>query len=371
VSREVVIPTPSLIASAVRYPGKAPRIHNAGNQAWQRDCYRHYAICGEARAAARFMGRALSRTTLRVAREGEGTAFVEDGTTHELPERPVQWQRWPGSDAGKHWHPSHYRRRCYLIGRTTRTEDEDGNIYDQGEVWEIVSVLEVKVTGTNWSIDYGDGHPVVNLSGDDIVIRIWQPNPAKRIEADSPFSLTSDPVEIEWADSPHLRSTVSRLAGAGILSSRRVATFPHPEVNGKPQVTANEADAFMLTLGDAMMTPLGPSSPSSLIPIIVTAPTDAIDKARLMTFWTELDAQSKDMRAEAITRFAVGMDLPAEQILGMSANSGTGGGRSNGVSLDGRSRSRRSKCSSSRWPRWLSTPFRCRISAPWHLTRRT
>jgi len=58
VSREVVIPTPSLIASAVRYPGKAPRIHNAGNQAWQRDCYRHYAICGEARAAARFMGRA-------------------------------------------------------------------------------------------------------------------------------------------------------------------------------------------------------------------------------------------------------------------------------------------------------------------------
>jgi len=73
-------------------------------------------------------------------------------------------------------------------------------------------------------------------------------------------------------------------------------------VNGKPQVTANEADAFMLTLGDAMMTPLqDPSSPSSLIPIIVTAPTDAIDKARLMTFWTELDAQSKDMRAEAIT----------------------------------------------------------------------
>jgi len=39
-------------------------------------------------------------------------------------------------------------------------------------------------------------------------------------------------------------------------------TFPTPEVNGKPQVTANEADAFMLTLGDAMMTPLqDPSSP--------------------------------------------------------------------------------------------------------------
>jgi len=50
-----------------------------------------------------------------------------------------------------------------------------------------------------------------------------------------------------------------------------------------------------------------------------------------MTFWTELDAQSKDMRAEAITRFFGRNGPPAEQILGMSANSGTGGG-SNGVS---------------------------------------
>jgi len=45
-----------------------------------RDCYRHYAICGEARAAARFMGRALA-PPLRVAREGDkGTA---SRNTHE------------------------------------------------------------------------------------------------------------------------------------------------------------------------------------------------------------------------------------------------------------------------------------------------
>lgn len=51
----VVIPTNSVVASAQRYPGKAPRIY-VPKQDWQHECYRHYAICGEARFAARFFG---------------------------------------------------------------------------------------------------------------------------------------------------------------------------------------------------------------------------------------------------------------------------------------------------------------------------
>jgi hypothetical protein len=39
-----------------------------------------------------------------------------------------------------------------------------------------------------------------------------------------------------------------------------------------------------------------------------------------MNFWSELDAEAKDLRGEAIQRFALGMDLPMERILGMSAN---------------------------------------------------
>jgi len=87
---------------------------------------------------------------------------------------------------------------------------------------------------------------------------------------------------------------------------------------------------------------------------------------REMTFWTELDAQSKDMRAEAITRFAVGMDPPAEQILGMSANSGTG--REQWCLSLGAWQIEESTIKMFVEPmaRWLSTPFRCRISAPWH-----
>lgn len=332
-----VIPSNSLVASAVRYPGSVPRIHNHLNQSWQKECYRHYAICGEARAAARFFGRALSRCILRVAREGQDGVreVVTDGKTHEL-----LTDLFNGKDGQAQMLESigihlTIAGECYLIGRTVTADDGDGGTYEQGEVWEVVSVLEVKVNGSQWAISYGDGYADIPLKDDDVVIRIWQPNPAKRIEADSPFrSLLPILSEIEWLTRHVFAQLSSRLAGAGILFLPQGMTFPAPpEVNGQTPEFASEADAFMRVLGDAMMTPLeDPSSPSSLIPIIVTAPADAIDKAQLMTFWTELDAQSKDMRSEAIHRFAVGMDLPAEQIEGMSSNSGSGGGTSNGVS---------------------------------------
>jgi hypothetical protein len=111
-------------------------------------------------------------------------------------------------------------------------------------------------------------------------------------------------------------------------------TFPPPPpVDGKEVETANDADAFMRTLADAMLTPVqDPSSPAAQIPIVVTAPDESIDKARLLTFWSELDNAAMALRGEAIHRFALGMDLPPEQVLGMASNSGTGGGNSNGVS---------------------------------------
>lgn len=331
-----VIPTNSLVASAVRYSGKVPRIHNPHNQKWQTDCYRHYAICGEARAAARFFGRALSRAVLNVTRTTNGVATtVTDGSVADLLAdlfNGKDGQQQMLEAIGMHLTIA---GECYLIGRTVTEGDTDGNILSQGEVWEIVSVLEVKVAGDQWRITYGEGQQDIILGDDDTVIRIWQPNPANRLEADSPFrSLLPILTEIEWLTRHIFAQLSSRLAGAGILFLPQGMTFPDPpEQAGANQQAYNEASGFMRVLGDAMMKPLDdPSSPSALIPVIVTAPAESIDKARLMHFWSELDEASLGMRSEAIRRFAVGMDLPAEQILGMSSNDGTGGGTSNGVS---------------------------------------
>lgn len=320
----VVIPTTSLVASAVRYSGKSARIYQP-NKDWQAECYRHYAICGEARFAAKFYGQALSRATLEISRktpdgpkvqtEGEAVEFLDslfngkDGQAQMLEALGTHL-----AIAGE----------CYLVGREVDGED----------MWEIVSIMEMRVSGKKWTIVYGDGLPPVVLDDDDVVIRIWVPNPAKRVEADSPFrSLLPILTEIEWLTRHIFAQTQSRLTGAGILFLPQGMSFPPPPENDQAATPANDADAFMLTLADGMLEPIkDPSSPSATIPIVVTAPDEAIDKAKLMHFWSELDGKALEMRQAAISRFADGMDLPREQVLGMSSNSGTGGGNSNGVS---------------------------------------
>lgn len=323
-------PSNSLVASAVRFSGKAARIYHAGGD-WQTQCYRHYAICGEARFAAKFFGHAMSRATLGIgAPSASGYENVTEGKAYDLlndlfngPNGQAQMLESIGihlTIAGE----------CYLIGR--EVTDEEGN---KADIWEILSVLEVKVVGKKWYIHYADDEPDIELSDDDVVIRIWNPNPAKRIEADSPFrSLLPILTEIEWATRNIFGQTSSRLAGAGLLMLPQGMTFPPPPaVNGEEQTYENEAEGFMLSLADAMMTPISdPSSPSAMVPIIVQAPPEAIDKVELLHFWSDLDANVVEMRSESIRRFAVGMDMPMEQILGMSGSEGTGGGNTNGVS---------------------------------------
>jgi hypothetical protein len=320
-----VIPTTALVASSTRYPGSSARIYQP-RQDWQRECYRHYAICGEARFAARFFGNACSRAVL-------STATVQGGTVVETPAGPAADSLnalFNGQDGqtqmldaiGLHLTVA---GECYLVGRQVEGTD----------VWEVVSCMEMVVQGTSWSIQYGDGLPPVMLTDDDVVIRIWLPNPAQRIQADSAFrSLLPILGEIEWLTRHVFAQITSRLAGAGILLMPQGMTFPPPpDSAGAAVETSNDADAFMLTLADAMMTPIqDPSSPAAMVPIVVTAPDEAIDKPRLLTFWSELDEASMSLRSEAIRRFALGMDLPPEQVLGMSSNSGTGGGTSTGVS---------------------------------------
>lgn len=322
-----VIPTTALVASSTRYPGKAARIYQP-RQDWQRECYRHYAICGEARFGARFFGHAISRAVLSVA--DVDSKMVSKPVTSG-PAFDALQALFNGSEGqaamlesiGTHLTIA---GECYLVGRT---------LPDGIDLWEVVSCIEMQVTGDSWQINYGDGMAPIQLTENDVVIRIWTPSPARRIEADSPFrSLLPILGEIEWLTRHIFAQITSRLAGAGILILPQGMTFPPPpEQNGQAQETTNDADTFMKVLADAMLTPIqDPSSPAAMVPIVVTAPDEQVDKPKLMQFWSQLDAEAKQLRGEAIKRFALGMDLPPEMILGMASNQGSGGGRSAGVS---------------------------------------
>jgi hypothetical protein len=315
--------TTALVASATRYPGKMERIYRP-RQDWQAECYRQYGICGEARFAAKFFGNAVSRAVLGVGSHVKGVLRAQTAGPAVDALGALfggeQGQTQALNAIGMHLTIA---GECYLVG------------IGETETWVVVSVVEMQVTGDSWTINYGDGRPALPLEDTDVVIRIWLPSPARQIEADSPYrAMLPILSEIEWLTRHVFAQITSRLAGSGILMMPQSMTFPPPPAqDGQEPQTMNDADSFMLALADAMLKPIeDPGSPSAVVPIVVTAPDEAIDKARLLTFWSELDAQSLQLRNEAIRRFALGMDLPPEQVLGMSSNRGTGGGSSMGVS---------------------------------------
>jgi hypothetical protein len=313
--------TKSLVASARRYTGKSPVM--LPSKDWQERAYHHYRNSGIARFAARYFGHAMSRSVLFVA-DSEGKRRESGGTVDDLNAlfSGKRGQAEILESAGVHLIVA---GECYLVGRSTPAGDE----------WGIYSIKEVTGDSTGWRIRNPETGVDIALEEDDTVIRIWIRDPLSQWEADSPFrSLLTVLDETEWLSRYIRTQAIARLTGAGILVLPDGMTFPPPPpINGKEQKFANDADAFMLTLGEDMLEPIkDPSSPAAHVPLVISVPPESIGDIKHLTFWTDLDENAREMRRDAITQFALGMDLPPEMVLGMSSNDGTGGGNSNGIS---------------------------------------
>ena len=73
----------------------------------------------------------------------------------------------------------------------------------------------------------------------------------------------------------------------------------------------------METLRVAMVTAIGNrTDASALVPIIIQAPGEYLDKIAHITFSTPLDGQAQELRKEAIGRLGLSMDMPPEVLQG-------------------------------------------------------
>jgi hypothetical protein len=315
-AQQTVVPTTSLVASAVKYPGKLTRLY-LPSTAWQVDAWRFYDLIPELRFAAGWIANALSRVELFPAE-------VDDNGIRQRSDDPqiadVLQSVFHGKDGqaqmlgslGLHLTVA---GEGFLVGRHVGTETE--------MVWEVVGVTEVKVTGSTWTLEY-EGQLAITLSDDDVVIRIWRPHPAHRLQADSPVrALLGVLREIENLTKHVFLQTTSRLVGSGILPLPQSVTFPPAEGT---ESTGNAATDFMATLTQVMSAAIkDPDSAAALTPIVITVPDAALGSLREpLHFWSPFDEKAVETRSAAVRRFAVGMDLPPEVILGMTNNAGGG-----------------------------------------------
>lgn len=347
-------------------------------KAWQVEAYRQVNICGEARYAATLFASIAGRAEIGVSQPNtlnRKAVWVNDGPEVDAFAEVMPTVRERSKLIRDYMLHRTIAGECYLIARdrldtdpgyvappidpSTGQEYESWDLYLEREVapvdpldyedeveealnsnpnhtnpiWEIVAVTEIQRFSTNWRIRHDNGN-WITLHGDDPVIRMWNPDPENRREAWSPFrSLLPTLQEIEWETAHIFRQLRSRLISAGVWFLPDNLTFPAPppeSVEGGEEAIAamNEAEQFMMSLAASATQELDAEEVS--FPTIVMgdeAALETINQDKLIQFWSEIDDKAMILRSDAVRRFALGMDLPPEQVLGASglAVSGTSG----------------------------------------------
>lgn len=194
----------------------------------------------------------------------------------------------------------------------------DPNIYMSDLQWFMLSVTEVNFEhGDTVKLNIGVNGETVTARADDVyLIRVWRPHPRKLWEADSP-TRSSLPVLRELVGlTMHISAQIdSRLAGAGLLLVPQSMQRALKSAAGLDE--NDENDIFTESLMEAMMEPINDrSSAAAVVPLVVTAPDDSIEKIKHLTFDSSLDSEARELRDEAIRRLALGQDAPPELLLG-------------------------------------------------------
>lgn len=299
-----------LVASAVRLTGRANGKTKKPPKppAWYLRAWDYYDTIGEYRYAVTWVGNLLSRATLEVWQDGKPTTNKDALDALNSLFGGEEGQREMLRQLGTHLTVT---GDSYIIGE---------DMGEEPDKWQVVAASRVSQLGgtdTNpgkWKIDK-------TVLEDPLVIRLWRPHPLKADASDSPSrAVLNILAEIEGFTKHVEAQIASRLTGAGILTIPSEITFGTVRgiaENGADAVASSGVDAFLREFIETVsMATVDPGDSSARVPIILQGPGEYLDKVQLITLWTELDAQAKDLRDEAIRRLALGMDMPPEILTG-------------------------------------------------------
>lgn len=301
--RQVTITASGLIASASRKDLKRngpAKIHKEG---WQQRCWYFYDTIGEYYYAVSWVGNLLSRAKLTVNKNGKavksGPAFDALQSLFGNPLAQAEMLRQLGvhlSVAGE----------GYLIGESKGSDPDK---------WQVVSNLRVSQTGEDqWTVN---NEPLSN----PLVCRIWRPHPVDSKQATS----SSRPVipilaELEGLTKGVAADIDSRLIGAGLLLMPNEVQFPSmpitTEGEGVSEVRTGADGVQDMLIQAASIAISDQESQTAKVPLVMMMPGERIGDVRHLTFWSDFDAETANLRREAIRRLALGLDMPPEALEG-------------------------------------------------------
>jgi hypothetical protein len=298
-----------LVAAAARISmeGRAWKTYKFGDDTWQQEVWRLYDIIGELRFAANWVGSACSRVRIYVAKVDKNGRIQEETKTPKVaaladtlfgsPTSKAEALRLLGINltiAGD----------AFIVGRSTDHEDSDE--------WMVVSCSELKRWGSAINYTWADGTKERLDPEKDLVIRVWTPHPRRYLWADSPTRAAMPMLwEIERLTRYVFAQIDSRLFSAGMVPIPKEVSFPDTDgdISGAEALTERLTKAGSASLK-------GEGTAAGVVPMFVEMPMEALGKINLINFSSELSQQARELRQEAIHRFALAMDMPPEILTG-------------------------------------------------------
>ena len=297
----------AVVASAKRLAtsGKNSDRKPRNETGWQDRAWLWYDVIGEFRFACAWVGNVLSRARLNVQHNGENVDSGDAADALNALFGGAEGQKEMFRQLGIQFTVA---GEGYIVG-------EDGGEKPDDQWW-VVAASELSKNGDDWKI----GKKAVT---DPLVIRLWRPHPRVNNAPDSPSRAVLPVLSEIDGLTKHVAAQIdSRLAGAGILLlpdniSFATTTALTPNENGDPETQNVALDPFLDELMQTMMTAIrNREDASALVPILLQANGEYLDKVRHLTFSTPLDEQAIQLRQEAIRRLALGMDMPPEVLTG-------------------------------------------------------
>ncbi|HEY0699694.1 MAG TPA: hypothetical protein VGD43_18000 [Micromonospora sp.] len=306
----------AVVASAakMRYDSSGS-LRKVTRQEWQAEAWRHYEECGEFSFLVDLIAKAMSRSRLYITQVDDEGRPVETpdqapaGVNETFlggPGQQSELLRDVGIQLG-------VPGECYLIGEPER--DADGRATDR-ERWYIASNEELTERSGKYVLDQGDG-PRELEADETVIVRIWVPSPRRHALPSSQVQSNRRVLRLIERLTQYVQSQIdSRLAGAGVLLLPNELSFVASEQEENPE---DGVTSFLSTLTEAMTTAVKDrDSVAALVPIVVQGPAEHLEKARLLSFATELSSAVPAMLDGAIRRLALGLDAPPEMLLGMT-----------------------------------------------------
>ena len=302
------------------------------NTGWKKEAWDAYDAVGELRYVCQRIANSLSRVSLYAAdidpSTGQPTVTPTDNATARQVVNDIA-----GGPAG----------RAALIGKLVThlivpgegwiaviSRQVDGQPVEE---WHVLSADEItRRAGAQVTLRLGDGTDHIFNPGTDVLTRVYRPHPKNSRESDSP-TRAALPIlnEITRTTRAIDGASKSRLAGNGLLLlpseiSMPVTEVPAPDPDapglppGPPVTTERSVTAqdVMAQLQQVMTTAISDqTSAAAMVPIVLKASGEHLDKVRHITFESDVTATNLDTRDRAIRRLALSLELPPELLTGV------------------------------------------------------